>query len=217
MNSKLVVFDLFGTLVESPNPIRVKDLLDEIELHAYGEAGLYFRWLSSSDDRDRGLYDTSEEYWEAMKVKDAEKANLLYQRGNSYWLEKIRPGVEELLKLLTSKGFDIALCSNAGFETNNIFKNSRIRSYFNSVVISAEIKSQKPELKMYNEAVGKNRVYSQMFFIGDGGSDELQGAEKAGLKPLQLSEYKDGKEIYRDLGEVYPMFESIGTLKDYFS
>lgn len=217
MNSKLIVFDLFGTLVETPDPSAVKDLLDEIEIHALGEKGLYQRWLSSSEERDRGMYATPDIYWEAMQVQDATKANLLYQRGNSFWLERLRPGATETLAYLKGEGFDIALCSNAGFETNNIFNNNKIYGFFNRVIISAEVKALKPEAKMYEEALGKDNYYLEKYFIGDGGSDELAGAERSGFTALQLSEYREGKEVYRDLAVKYQKIDNLSKLIDLFS
>lgn len=217
MNSKLIVFDLFGTLVESPEPVSVKELLDEIEIHAGGEKGLYQRWLSSSEERDRGTYASPDAYWEAMQVQDATKANLLYQRGNSFWLERLRPGVIETLAHLKDNGFDIVLCSNAGFETNNIFKNNIIYGFFNRVIISAEVKALKPEAKMYEEALGKGNYYLEKYFIGDGGSNELAGAEQNGFTPLHLSEYREGKEVYRDLAVKYQNIDNLSKLIELFS
>lgn len=206
----LIIFDLFGTLVQTPNPKEVKDLLNEIEEHCHSTPGLYQRWLETSELRDRGYYSTSEEYWKVLGVRERAKATLLYSRTNSYWLDKTREGLLEVLPILRNSGFDIVLCSNAGFETHSILKSSPMYKFFDKVIISADVRALKPEKLMYDLCYTTKEEYKSIYFIGDGGSNELSGASELGLNVMQISELKhDNVKIFRDLGDQYTKIEGL--------
>ena len=210
---KLIIFDLFGTLVQTPNPLEVKGLLDEIEEHARSHQGLYQRWLETSEPRDRGVYSTPQDYWSSIGVQDVEKATLLYSRTNSYWLDKRRSDLHSILENLKNSGYEISLCSNAGFETHNLLKGTDIYKLFNKVVISAEVKALKPEKIMYELCYSDKVAYDIIYFVGDGGSNELSGASALNIKPIQITELRhDGTELFRDLGDQYLKIENLHQL-----
>lgn len=213
MTKKLIVFDLFGTLVETPNIREVEDTLNEIEKNCQGEPGLFRRWLETSTERDIGKFNTSDEYWESVKVIDTKKADKLYYKSNSYWLSRERENLEKDLKEIKAMGLDISLCSNAGFEVHSILKELEFYKYFSKISISSEVKSLKPNKEIYLNSIPKKESYSAIIFVGDGGSDELTGAENLGLIPIQISEIKGGETSkFRALNGEYRKVEKIAQL-----
>lgn len=213
--NKLIIFDLFGTIIETPSKKEVEDLLNKIEKSTNSKKGLYSRWLETSEKRDRGEYKNYKIYWESIGVKDYNKANKIYLEKNKKWLDSFRCNVDEMLAKLDSLGYDLALCSNAGFETYNIIKNNSNFRYFKKLIISAEVKYLKPAKEIYILAVGKKR-YEKVYFVGDGGSSELTGAEKIGLIPVQIAEYINGKEKFRKIAINCKKIKNLSELERFF-
>lgn len=213
-DSVLIVFDLFGTIIQTPNPLEVKQLLEEIDQHCGGPGELYQKWLETSDLRDKGHFDDPHSYWDYLGVNDLSKATMLYSRTNDYWLTKIRPGALECLTNLNIKYENITLCSNAGFETHNLLKKSELYKQFKKTVISADVKSLKPEDSMYEYSIPDNLFPDHKFFIGDGGSLELDGAYNNNFKPIQISELKhDGSSVYRMLNNEFTKIDSLDQIE----
>jgi|688.fasta_scaffold94245_4 FMN phosphatase YigB (HAD superfamily) len=212
--SILLVFDLFGTLVQTPNPLEVKQLLDEIDINCEGPGDLYKRWVETSELRDKGYFRDSNSYWEYVGVGDTSKATLLYSRTNDYWLSKIRPGAVDYLRDLSVLYKNLTLCSNAGFETQTLLRNSELHRHFKKIIISADVKSMKPDDNMYKYSIPEEMNPEYKFFIGDGGSQELEGALRNNFIPIQIAELKhDGSSVYRTLGNEFIKIESLDLIE----
>lgn len=80
---------------------------------------------------------------------------LFYSSTNYYWLSKVRPGAIDCLRRLNGIYTNISLCSNAGFETHTLLKNSELYKQFKKIIISADVKSMKPADSMYRYSIPK--------------------------------------------------------------
>ena len=98
----------------------------------------------------------------------------------------IEPGITEMLSALKEKGCKIGLISNCSPEEIGGFWDSSLCRYFDAVVMSCDVGLIKPDAKIYEHCLTMlNETPSNCLFIGDGSSDELNGARKAGLNPLK--------------------------------
>ena len=113
--------------------------------------------------------------------------------------EYVNPDVFQLLNDLKAQGLKLAIISNCSSEEVTVIKQSKIYKYFDQGVLSYEVKLQKPDIRIYEEAAKLLGVaLSECIFVGDGGSDELNGAKTAGMKAIQAKWYTNQHPYKRD-------------------
>lgn len=104
--------------------------------------------------------------------------------------EYVTPDVMQLLSNLKAKGLQLAIVSNCSSEEVKVIKQSKLYQYFDHVILSFEVKMQKPDSCIYLEAANRLGVAaSDCVFVGDGGSNELEGARRVGMKAIQAKWY----------------------------
>jgi putative hydrolase of the HAD superfamily len=103
-----------------------------------------------------------------------------------------------MLTSLKRNGYKLGLISNCSSEEVTVLKNNALYTYFDNVILSYEVKCAKPDQKIYDLSMKELGVLpEQCVYIGDGGSDELNGAKKAGMTPIQAAWYiKDYNNDY---------------------
>lgn len=122
--------------------------------------------------------------------------------------EYVNPDVFQLLDDLKAMGLRLAIISNCSSEEVTVIKQSKIYTYFDQVVLSYEVEVQKPESCIYKETANLLGVApSECFFVGDGGSNELEGAKLTGMKPIQAKWYTNQHSHKRDSMEGFLIAE----------
>lgn len=91
-----------------------------------------------------------------------------------------------LLESLKSKGISLGLVTNVMPEEVAAWPQCPLAAYFRTAVFSFSLQKAKPDPDIYREACARLGVAPErrVLFIGDGHSRELEGAERAGLRPL---------------------------------
>jgi len=90
------------------------------------------------------------------------------------------------LDTLKANGIKIAMISNCSSEEVAMLKESDLAHYFDEILLSYEVKMKKPDPCIYEDAAKRLGVeLNECFFVGDGGSNELEGAERVGMKAIQ--------------------------------
>ena len=192
---KGVIFDLYGTLVDS---FRSHDSLTSIaEMAATLETPKdeFGRlWRETFSDRETGVFPTIEEnIWhvcqrlgiqrDASQVRAAARLRLdRYRRSLAP-----RPGSVETLAALRSAGFRIGLVSNASAQTNELWRETPMAPLVDAPVFSCAVGMSKPDPRIYRLALeGLGLAADTCLFVGDGGSGELEGARRVGLHPALI-------------------------------
>jgi putative hydrolase of the HAD superfamily len=192
---KAVFFDLFETLItefSDGKRITARDI-NYLELFGISSEDFKKEWGSRQEDRMRGRYSNY-----AMVMKDildkrklnfnAEAVESLYQariREKEAPFQNIRPDVIALLANLRKRGLKLGLISNCTEEEVRLWHKSELAPYFDEVVFSYEVALAKPDIRIYQLACERLGVEPEhAIFIGDGGSNELDGAAQAGLHPF---------------------------------
>ena len=87
---------------------------------------------------------------------------------------------------LRGLGIRLGVLSNCCAEDVAAWPRSSLAPRFDCTVFSFDVGMAKPDPEIYLEATRRLNVSaSETWFIGDGGDDELTGAEQAGLRPLK--------------------------------
>ena len=128
----------------------------------------------------------------------------------------IEPQVIDLLTWLKENGCKLGLISNCSAEEIIGFKNSDLVSYFDAIVLSCDVGLVKPDIKIYEYCANLlNERAKDCIFVGDGGSDELNGAKNAGMTPLKAAWFI--KHFVKDFASdvAYPVLLEPSELKSF--
>lgn len=196
---KTVIFDMYETLItlyNSPNyfgPHMAEDA--GIPVEKFKEI-----WSPMEDDRSIG------------KISLEEIITLILEKNNCYskeLLEKLvekrvwakaecfkhlNPEIIPMLESLKRKNVKIGLISNCFSEEARLIRESILYSFFDAVMLSYEQGVKKPNEEIYRRCMKELHVTpEECLYIGDGGSSELEAADKLGMKALQAVWYlKEG-------------------------
>ena len=196
---KAVIFDMYETLITLYNSELYKGKQIAADM---GIPEPVFReiWDKSDDDRTLGTTSFKDVITEILNVNgiyDKDLFEKIVRKRYSCTAEAFchkDPDIIPMLEGLKSKGIKVGLITNCYFEERDAIRNCDMYEFFDVLCMSCEIGIKKPDLKVYElraEKLGVNA--DECLYVGDGGSNELQAAKEAGMKPLQAVWYlRDG-------------------------
>ena len=97
------------------------------------------------------------------------------------------PGAEELVRYLAAK-YPLTVVTNGFIEVQyEKFDKSGLRDCFTHIVLSEEVGCQKPNPRIYEEALRMNGLSAEeVVMIGDSWSSDIQGAINAGIDQIWI-------------------------------
>ena len=102
-----------------------------------------------------------------------------------YSLHNIDGKTIDTLKQLKSCGKMLGLISNADVTEKYGWDDSPIKQYFDCVIFSCDVGYVKPDKEIYELCLKKLGVLpGESMFVGDGGSNELEGAKTLGITTI---------------------------------
>jgi putative hydrolase of the HAD superfamily len=103
-------------------------------------------------------------------------------------LQEIPAETSVVLGELRARGKRIGLISNADVMEVAAWGQSRIGHLFDSTIFSCVAKCAKPEKEIYELSLRELEVSpAESVFVGDGGSNELEGAENVGMATVMIT------------------------------
>lgn len=109
---------------------------------------------------------------------------------------QIDPRILTMLETLKTQGIKLALVSNASIEEVTAWESCALAPFFDTTIFSFQVGWMKPEVEIYALACNTLQVEaSTTLFVGDGGSDELVGAQQVGLCPFWATWFLDAWPI----------------------
>ncbi len=192
---KAVIFDMFETLITHfQSPLYFgKQIAEDMDIP---EAKLREIWDPTDYDRTIGKMTLEEVFEQILRASDKYNPELVEKlakkRTNAkiacfnHLHEEILPMFEELKR----RGYQIGLISNCYFEEAKVIRNSVLWQYFDVAYLSCEQGVAKPEEEIFYRCVAELGVNpEECLYVGDGGSCELETAEKLGMKAVQAVWY----------------------------
>jgi len=192
---KAVIFDMFETLITHfKSPLYFgKQIAEDMDIP---EAKLREIWDPTDYERTIGKMTLEEVFEQILRASDKYDVDLVRRLADkrtkakiecfNHLHEEILPMFEELKK----KGYKVGLISNCYFEEAAVIKNSVLWKYFDVACLSCEQGVAKPEEEIFCRCAERLGVtYEECLYVGDGGSYELETAEKLGMKPVQAVWY----------------------------
>jgi putative hydrolase of the HAD superfamily len=98
-----------------------------------------------------------------------------------------RPDAVPTLDELRRRGHRLGMISACSQDVPDAWGDSPFGGLFDSAVFSCSVGFSKPDPRIYELCADELEVSAEdCLFVGDGANDELPGAERAGMKALQL-------------------------------
>jgi putative hydrolase of the HAD superfamily len=122
------------------------------------------------------------------------------------WLSALQPKPESVacLQQLRQAGFKLALASDCSSDTPNLLNQTPLGEFFPVRAISAHLRTRKPDPRMYRYILEAYALEGpDCLYVGDGNSDELPGAKRAGMTTVWVDngEAQHFKERYHPGGD----------------
>lgn len=195
MASSGVVFDLFHTLCA------IEIALPEVPPEAWQIMGVEENawrreWRALAPARNSGqIRDVGAAMAEAARRAGPgvpadliRKAVASRQEKFEQALVRVEREVLETLASLRANGKHLALLSNADAMEVAAWPASPAQAFFDVAVFSCDVGLLKPDPQAYLHACrGIGVSPADCVFVGDGGSDELAGAQRVGMKAVQMT------------------------------
>jgi len=120
----------------------------------------------------------------------------------------IDPDIVTLLQELKTCGLRLAMLSNCSSEEVTTIRKSELCSFFDAFVLSYEAGLSKPDPLIYRKVLEELQLTaSECLFVGDGGSNELEGARAVGMNTVQAKWYTNRHPIPRESMEGFKTAE----------
>ena len=189
-----VFFDIGGPLYDEDE--NVADYYEQIRLHfnltpeQLEQEKLEAKTVRA-DNRFRFIIDKhSKDGVEAEKSFWAIRA-----KRTGIGLKKLRPGVIELLDWLKSHSCGLGVIANQPVEIRSIMERDNILRFFDVVIISEEVKLEKPNPRIFQLAMERAGAKpAECWFVGDRIDNDIKPAKKAGMHTVWVrgvSEHDD--------------------------
>jgi putative hydrolase of the HAD superfamily len=195
MKYKAVIFDLYGTLVTTFSEKEYQKVVMQMasilsvppepfrELWAATDAESFLGILSHDQAKIRYICDRLGLSVERGKTVKAFEILLNYEATSML----PRPEAIDVLSTLKLKGYKIGLISDCPSNTPVLWENTGLKPFFEVTIFSCAVGLRKPDPRIYQLALEQLNVKPQeCLYIGDGGSNELTGALKAGMHPVLI-------------------------------
>jgi len=201
-----VVFDLFGTLVEGWGKQTAARKSDEIAKILGVPAEPYRELMETTYTlRANGQLGGPAEMMRRLSAMagvtpseaaiERAAAHRIAQFRQVLWAP--RPGVTSLLAELRHRNLRVGLISDCSGETPVLWKELPWTSPIQAAVFSWTEGVRKPDPALYRKVTEVLQLApAECLYVGDGGSQELSGAERAGMRAYQLlAPRPDGDEL----------------------
>jgi putative hydrolase of the HAD superfamily len=207
MKFKAVIFDLFGTLVDTSSRSAYSEVLSAMAevLQAPREKFVQL-WFDTFPMRTRGELANPEHNIQHIcdelkinctesQIQEAIQLRLKFV-GSSLVARKDAIAV---LKEIKRRGMKIGLISDCSWEVPVLWEKFSLSEYIDFPVFSCSIGMKKPDPRIYKQATDMLGVHPQdCIYVGDGSSNELSGAKKAGMFPVMIRvPYEKDPDAYR--------------------
>lgn len=193
---RAIVFDFFGTLTDPAAEAGRRASFAATAAALGVPADDFWREMGATfPERIVGRYgDTRETLRAIAKQCGADPAEtdldaaVVAQRAGAELVRPPRPGVLDLLDRLRADGFRLGLISDCSSELCEAWPETVYASRIDAAVFSWREGCRKPDPRLYATVSARLGVApADCWYVGDGGSREHDGARRAGMRPILVT------------------------------
>lgn len=112
---------------------------------------------------------------------------------------EVYPDVPEVLTTLRSRGLKLGVISNWDPRLPDLLRDLGLACFFDAIVFSSEVGAEKPNSRLFEEALRRLGVPAhEALHVGDGRLEDVEGAQAVGMAALHLTRGRETGEL-RDL------------------
>lgn len=145
--------------------------------------------IRSNSGAFRSTAERFESILDAASTRKEGLAEELAQKEHKYLREtfSLSPAVRGFLVEARARGYKIGLVSNCSVSSLHCIHSSGLATLVDCMSLSFDVGSLKPHPAIYLDALRRLGSIdpSRAIFIGDGANDELEGAKRLGIRPIQ--------------------------------
>jgi putative hydrolase of the HAD superfamily len=194
MTIRAIVFDLFHTLTGSESEWSDLPLTSHvlgIDRRIWNDLLMrQSRWRLAGEETDPIVIISTLARMHDPRIRDEVIRRAVDVRVRRFReaFDRIPPENIETMKRLRSAGFKLGLISNADVMEMAPWADCALAECFDAVTFSCVVGHVKPEPAIYAHCLTALGLEgSECMFVGDGGSNELEGARTAGMTPVFIS------------------------------
>lgn len=192
---KAVIFDMFETLITHYRT-PIYDFQEIVADLGVEKAPLEPLWHPLWNDRSVGKVTFEQAVTLIMEQSGTYSESLLAEivrkrvDCKKELFSHLHDGIIPMLEKLRSDGIKTGLISDCLSEETDVIRNSNLAPYLDAVCLSFDEGVKKPDPQIYLRCLDRLNVGpGDCLYIGDGGSDELDGASALGITALQAGWY----------------------------
>ena len=191
-NIKAIIFDAYGTLFDVNSAAeKCKDKIgDKWEGFAnyWRTTQLEYTWLRSLMNRHKDFWQVTEDSldksMQVFKIDSSMKNELL----DLYKVLSTFPEVKEVLNKLKEKNYKLAILSNGTpFLLNELVKSNNLDNIFDDVFSIQEVKTYKPDPKVYNIPVKKYQIQKNEVAYLSANTWDVSAGGNYGFNPVWVN------------------------------
>ena len=193
--TRAVIFDMYETLISlaTAPPYFSADIAADACIPLEELSKL---WRGTEHDRTIGKM-TLEQVIERIlrengRYSDELFARIVRKRSERHYriFDSMDEGIIPMLDALKERGMLVGLISNCFSEEAVAIKRSVLYPYFDAVCLSYDEGICKPDIRIFDLCARRLGVKAEeCLYIGDGGSNELEAADNAGMRTAQAVWY----------------------------
>ena len=194
-NIKAIIFDAYGTLFDVNSAAeKCKDKIgDKWEgfSNYWRTTQLEYTWLRSMMNRHKDFWAVTEDSlaksMDVFKIDPLMKNQLL----DLYKVLSTFPEVKDVLQKLKKKSYKLAILSNGTPALlNKLVKSNNLDNFFNDIFSVEEVKTYKPDPKVYNIPVQKYQIQKNEVAYLSANTWDVSAGGNYGFKPVWVNRNK---------------------------
>ena len=175
------------------------------------------RFIATWNDRSGFRY-SREEWAEVVRSSftgvaevSEELFDAIYQRFGEARAWLIYDDAIPTLQQLEQRGLKLAVISNWDDRLEPLLSELGLASYFDQILVSSKVGSQKPETRIFYAAAELLEVEAdRILHVGDSLREDVEGARSAGFRAMRVR--RNGKENESDLASLTSVVELLQRL-----
>lgn len=206
MKYKAVIFDLYGTLVANFSESAHQEVLRQMASVLGAPPNEFVRlWFDTYEQRAIGRISSPEDNIRYVcnqlglspdegRIQEAARIRYDFTKRNL----KPWPDAIPVISRLKALGYTLALISDCSAETPASWQDTELAPLMDATVFSCSVGMKKPDPGIFLAATTQLGVRPQdCLYIGDGGSQELTGAERVGMHPVMIRSALETPDVHR--------------------